>query len=308
MTGLFAGLLAVAIWSVHATIVALTVRSTSSIDLTILAFALSWVCLVGLLAAKRVPFRECLSALKPKRIIALIASGPVLMLYYVCLYYGFTMAPVVDVYVIHLTWPIFAALCIQWMMRRNWRHLTPIEWSMMALAFIGAAIIVIAGSARAAGGSHTTGYAMALLSAVAGGLYVPALIKGAETLKESGTNEYDSFLVPYALLISGALAVLVVYVVAAGHGFAVQTMPWPSVLYLGVFVFIVAEMAWVYGFRIQRSSSVASIAYLTPVLSTLFLHTFAGEPLSQLTVVGLIVILTANVLLHLAPVRIRRIH
>lgn len=308
MTGLFAGLLAVAIWSVHATIVALTVRSTSSFDLTILAFALSWLCLMALLILRRVPIRESLLRLTPKMILALIASGPALMLYYFCLYYGFTIAPIVDVYVIHLTWPIFAALFVQWTMRREWRRLTPVEWSMMALAFMGAGIVALGGSARAGGGFYAAGYAMGLLSAIAGGLYMPALVKGAEALKASGKHEYDSFLVPYALLISGALASLLVYIVVARHPIPIAATPWISVLYLGVAMFIIAEMAWIYGFRIQRSSSVASLAYLTPVLSTLFLHAFADEPLTRLTVVGLVVILIANVLVHLVPVRVRRIH
>lgn len=308
MSGLLAGLLAVAIWSAHATVVALTVRSTSSFDLTILAFALSWLCLIGLVALRRTPIKESLVVLAPRKIAALIASGTVMMLYYLCLYYGFTIAPVVDVYVIHLTWPIFAALFVQWTMRREWRRLTPVEWAMMTLAFAGAGIIAVGGSVRATEGGHAAGYAMGLLSALAGGLYLPALIKGAEALKASGRSEYDSFLVPYALLVSGALVSLLVYVVVSHHSIPISTVPWPSVLYLGVAMFIVAEMAWIYGFRVQRSSSVASIAYLTPVLSTLFLHAFADEPLTPVTVVGLLIILLANGLLHLAPFRIRRIH
>lgn len=308
MTGLLVGLSAVGIWSLHATVVALTVRSTSSFDLTIMAFALSWVFLLVIHGIRGTPLRRYSRVLGPWLCIKLLISGTVLMLYYFCLYYGFTVAPVIDVYVIHLLWPIFAALFVQLFLRHGWEKLTTREWLLMGLAFAGAAMIVIANATRTAGPVHYLGYGLAILSAISGGLYLPALLAGADRIKALGAGEYDSFTYPYTWLVTGGLLSLLIYLAFGGHTIEIGAAALPGVLYLGLAVFVIAEMAWVYGFRVRRSASIASVAYFTPVFSAVLLHVVANEPVSPWAALGLAAIVVANATIHIAPRGARQIH
>lgn len=303
MAGTLTTLLAVLLWSFHATVGDLAVHNVSALQLTTEAYAVSLGLLLAIVSLSRVSTAKCLRGLGPGLCSLLLASGPILMLYYLALHKGLSMAPSVDVYIIHYLWPIFAAVFVKLSLRRKWGTSGAISWLLMFAAFCGAGLVVLGGGEQAQGQAHLYGYLLAGVSAVCGGLYLPSLVLAGDRLARKGYSETAGFLIPYLLLLAGGMAALALYLPFADTPLTLWSGSWGGALFIGVGVFVLAEMAWVFGVRWQRSQATTSLAYLTPVFSTLLLLTIAGEHLHASTAYGITLIVGANTFLQMAPQR-----
>lgn len=301
MAGTLTTLLAVLLWSFHATVGDLVVHSVSALQLTTEAYAVSLGLLLGITGLSRFCVTKCLRDLGPGLSALLLASGPILMLYYLALYKGLSMAPAVNVYIIHYLWPIFAALFIKLSLRRNWGASGVLSWFLMAVAFCGAGLVVLGSGGQALVQRHLYGYLLAGVSAVCGGLYLPSLVLAGDRLARKGYSEATGFLIPYLLLLAGGLAALALYLPFSEVPLNPGSGSWAGPLFIGIGVFVLAEMAWVFGVRWQRSQSTTALAYLTPVFSTILLLAIAGEHLHASTAYGIALIVGANMLLQMNP-------
>jgi len=298
MAGTAATLLAVLLWSFHATIGDLTVQNISPMQLTVKAYLLSSVLLVLLAGMSRTPVSSCLRDLGKPLFLALCASGPVMMLYYLALYQGMSKAPAVDVYIIHYLWPVFAALFIKMFLGRTWGHKGLLSWLFMLMSFAGAGIVIMGGGSSVLGSGSFTGYAMAAVSAVCGGLYLPSLVAAGDKLTRIGYAEHAGFLMPYLILIAAGLVSLAVMSPAGTWQANLQAGSLTGTLFVGLGIIVAAEMAWVLGVRWNRSQSTAALAYLTPVFSTILLIFISKEHVHPHSVLGIALIVGANILMQ----------
>ncbi len=306
MAGTLATLLAVLLWSFHAAAGELSVREVSPLQLTLQSYLLSMLFL-GLWSFCRKPSTlRCLQDLGWGLILALVVSGPVLMLYYLALYAGMSLAPAVDVYIIHYLWPIFAALFVKLFLGRSWGVNDALTWILMLLAFMGAGMIVLGGSGQGPGSGSLHGYILAFISAVSGGLYLPALVLAGDRLCSRGYPEYMGFMIPYLLLIAGGMAAIALFMLFFDLQLDLgNASSWAGAAFIGLGVIVLAEMAWVFGVRWNRSQSTTALAYLTPVFSTSLLVFVTGQQLVSSTAYGLALVVTANMFLHLHSAKVQ---
>jgi drug/metabolite transporter (DMT)-like permease len=306
MAGTLTTLLAVLLWSFHATVGDLAVHGISALQLTAEAYAVSLGLLLAIVCLSRISIVKCLKELAPWLCILLLASGPIMMIYYLALYKGLSMAPAVDVYIIHYLWPIFAAVFTKLCLRRDWGTRGTLSWFLMLAAFCGAGLVVLGGGGQAQDATYLAGYLLAGVSAVCGGLYLPSLVLAGDRLVGKGYAESAGFLIPYLMLLAGGLAALTLYLPFSGASLTSGSSSWAGALFIGIGVFVLAEMAWVFGVRWQRSQATTSLAYLTPVFSTLLLLAIAGEHLHASTAYGIALIVGANMFLQMSPQKMSR--
>ncbi len=301
MSGTMATLLAVLIWSLHATAGDLTVQKISALQLTLESYLLGMAFLMAWTGCSRYSFLRCLKELGWRLCLFLLGSGPVLMLYYLALYGGMARAPSVDVYIIHYLWPIFAALFVKFFVGRSWGFAGVRPWILMLVAFAGAGLVV-GGSQGDSGGAQTLyGYGLGVVSGLCGGLYLPALVLAGDRLTGRGYPEHIGFMFPFVLLLLSGLAVLLASIPVSPLRLTLSTESLAGVVFIGIGVVVISEMAWVWGVRWNRSQATTSLAYLTPVFSVCFLMLIAGERLTLASGVGLVLVAGANLILHLYP-------
>lgn len=296
------GLFAVLLWTVHATVAALTVRQISSMEFTLLTYVVGWVIL-----RSRMPVLSTSRRMGWKSTLYLVLSGPLLLGYYFAFYAGLSMAPAIEVYAIHLLWPVFMALFCDWFAADK-APMSGREWALLWLAFAGAAIVAIGPGELAAARQYASGYALALLSALCGGLYFPALLNASTGLKRHGMKELDSFALPFFILVSAGMIPMGVVYLMYSNSAVLDINPGAvaAVLYTGLGVVVAAELFWLLGMRGHHKSTVTSLAYLTPLFSALLLWMFAGAALSLAAAAGIGIIVLANMLLHHKPMRAAR--
>lgn len=295
-----AGIMAVLLWSVHGTVARLTQFEAGSAMITACAFLAAWIVLAASLVALRVPIREHIAILGVRALAGLLLCGGILMAYFLCLYLAFERGPVVEVYVIHYLWPILGAIFTSMVLRGRQQRVTLVEWMFVIFAFFGALMIIVGREGFDPGDVSTTGYVLAFVSALSGGLYLIALVYGIDRLERRGVGHYEAFSLCYLVLVSGALIAASLFLAWTGD---VATVPSPAAIlgiaFLGILVYVVAEWGWIYSLMNYRSSAITSISYLTPVFGTFFLVLLAGGTISEFTVYGTATIIISNVFIHL---------
>jgi len=89
-------------------------------------------------------------------------------------------------------------------------------------------------------------------------------------------------------------------------GFDIRQVPfqaWAAIIYLVLFGSIAAFTAYVWLLQVRPATQVSTHAYVNPVIALLLGVLFAGESISVLQIVGLIVILLSVLLINLAKYR-----
>lgn len=229
-----------------------------------------------------------------------------MMLYYLALYQGMSMAPAVEVYITHYLWPVFAALFIKMFLGRSWGHKGPLPWIFMLMSFVGAGMVIM--GARIG----YTGHRLSLRIRHGRRIRnlwrpVPALSFAAgDMLTRRGYAEHAGFLMPYLVLIAAGLVSLAVMSPLSVLQFSMQPDSLTGTLFVGLRVIMAAEMAWVLGVRWKRTHSTTALAYLTPVFSTMLLILITQEHLHPHSALGMALIVGANILMHFAPHSRRR--
>jgi drug/metabolite transporter (DMT)-like permease len=74
---------------------------------------------------------------------------------------------------------------------------------------------------------------------------------------------------------------------------------WLSVLYLVIFGSIVGFSAYVWLLKVQPATKVSTYAYVNPVVAVILGIFFAGESISQMQIIGLVIILASVLLINL---------
>lgn len=273
MKGLVSALVAIGIWS------SLALLSTLAAGLPPLfttGVALSVGGLVGLFRARDWP-------LPP--LTFLVGLGGIFG-YHALLFAAFALAPAVEINLLNYLWPLLIVVLSPLVLpglRLNGRHI------VAALLGLSGALLIALGSAgpgAAASGAfpgRLLGYLLAVSAALVWALY--SLL--TKRLPPFPTGAVGGF-----CLASGLLS-LALYALTSGGGPLVPELDAGRLLALaalGLGPMGLAFYAWDYAMKRGDPRVIGSLAYLTPLLSTLNLLVFAGKSLDRRAALALALI------------------
>lgn len=232
-----------------------------------------------------------------------ILSGVFLAFWYYGYYRALQNAPKVDVTVIAFTWPLISIIAIRLFSPSTAKGLTLPQWLLVLVSFVGAA--VIAASNLQAGGAEQGNLEIlwAVAAALGSGLYLPFAIKSLDSFNSLLDSPSASTFYSVSVVNMSALAVaLTMSVGIMGEALDFSRVD-GSVLLIGAILgagtYLAAEVAWTWAIQAHKSLTISTLPYFTPAASILLLSLFFGSPLKAVAIIGLVLILTSNLVLHL---------
>lgn len=229
-------------------------------------------------------------------------SGLFLAMWYYGFYRALYGASKVDATIIAFTWPLIAVIVIPFLSPGTAAKLRGQQWLLILLSFAGAVAI-----AAADWDSDTVGYGgeseivWAFVAALGSGLYLPFAINAAKTFGVVIESKPAATFFSISIANIAALATVLAAITVSGHalqfgGFDQQV--WVLCTLIGIGTYLVAEIAWTWAFREYQSLTLSSLPYFSPAVSVTLLYLIFSEPISVIAIVGLILILGSNLLLH----------
>ena len=232
-----------------------------------------------------------------------ILSGVFLAFWYYGYYRALQNAPKVDVTVIAFTWPLISIIAIRLFSPSTAKGLTLPQWLLVLLSFVGAA--VIAASNLQAGGTEQVNLEIlwAVAAALGSGLYLPFAIKSLDSFNSLLDSPSASTFYSISVVNMSALAVaLTMSVGIMGEALDFSRVDGSVLLIgaiLGVGTYLAAEVAWTWAIQAHKSLTISTLPYFTPAASVLLLSLLFGSPVKAVAIIGLVLILASNLILHL---------
>jgi drug/metabolite transporter (DMT)-like permease len=215
----------------------------------------------------------------------LIGSGGIFG-YHFLYFMAFTFAPAVEVNLINYLWPVLIVALTPLMLSGYKLHLHHLLG--VGLGLMGAGLIVSGGSFHPQV-SYYPGYLLALGAALTWALY---------SLLTKRLPTFDSSAVSVFTFISGILSLLFYFV--SGGSIAQFTQlagrEWLFVILIGIGPLGGAFFLWDYALKHGDPRTIGSLAFLTPLLSTLILIFVGGKHLTIFNVVALVLIVGGAVI------------
>lgn len=223
-------------------------------------------------------------------------------------YYGFYRAlmtgPPVPVTVIAFTWPLIAVAAVAVFTPAQAPDVTRRDVACMVVAFVAAAYVA-ASTAATSLGQHASvwaAYGWAALAALGSGFYLPFALRSAARFGRCAPHG-SSVAITVATIsvanvasaVTGALLMLAQGERLSWTRFSAATWVWCAMI--GVGVYLAAEVAWTWGHARNTSKSLSALPFLTPAASTLLLAGFFDATVTWQCVVGLVVVLAANLVI-----------
>lgn len=290
MKGILYGLVAIALWSTTATIGGLLEQELSFFSLSFYScsFAALTLGLSHYPGGRRKAIAE-IRASGSRGLMKVFIFGVLVYLYNITFYYAIFNAPRVESNIINYLWPVFYVI-LSFIFIKSSTRPTSSELAMIATAFLGAVFIAIDTDTLGSISFDNPAYLSALIAAITAGSYL-VLIR---SIKE----HFTSVRLVYFLGLAFACPVFLFYGVVTGQSFQLSLKGFAGTLFLGSVVVSIGQVAWVNALRNFRRDSFASIAYLTPVASTILLSVFLGDSISYNAALGIIMIVLANIVLN----------
>jgi len=218
--------------------------------------------------------------------------GVLLVIYDLSFYYSIQEGPSVPANLINYLWPVLTPIFAVYLFQRPGDNISYYEFVALLLAFIGAIIAIWDFSS---GFSFTLSdirisYLAALVAALSAALYLNAL--------DVAQDYIPSISLTYFVGILFGLPLLLIITPLLGLNFNMSADSIPIVVFYGFVGFAGGQLAW--GRAITRGNKVviSALAYLTPILSTLFLFVLVDATITQSMAAGGTLIIIANVLLN----------
>jgi drug/metabolite transporter (DMT)-like permease len=269
-SALFAALAAIALWGVLAAL-SLRLRDWPPFLLAGAALLVGAACSIHRLADWRVP----------PRALALGVYG--LFGFHFLLFVALRLAPPVEANLVNYLWPLFIVVLAPLVLPGV--GLRPRHVIAASLGFAGAALLVTGGKLTGFAGNHALGYAAALGSALVWATYSLATKRFAD-LPTATIGLYCA--------VSGLLALGCHFVFETRYVPQAAELPWLVALGLGPMG--AAFFLWDHALKRGDPRAIGSLAYLTPLASTLVLVAAGEGALGPLTLAAMALIVGGAVL------------
>lgn len=278
---------AVLLWSSVSTAFKLTLRHMASLQLVLVACAISLVVLGTMLSVRgKWGALRALSGRDMAQGILLGVLNP--FLYYTILFMAYERLPAHMAQPINYTWAVMLALLsVPFMGHR----LTRGEVGAMGLAYLGVVVIATGGQWPLSGEAQvdTAGVGLALLSTVLWAVYWIA----------NARSRVDPVVNLFLNTASALPCVLAATVLGPGLGvFAnLSAGAWAGALYIGVFEMGITSVLWLMALRLTDSTArVATLIFLAPFLSMIWFSLILKEHIGPSTLVGLVLVVGGSFL------------
>lgn len=228
-------------------------------------------------------------------------SGLCLALWYYGFYRALYTAPKADATIIAFTWPLIAVIATPFLARTPIRRLSPVQWVLVLASFAGAAAIALSDHGEQSGGS-STGIVWAFVAAFGSGIYLPFALNATSAFDGVLGSKPKATFFAVSIANTTALVVVMAGLAVTGHALHFETFDATTVAVcalIGVGTYLVAELAWTWAFRENRSLALSSLPYLSPAVSVVLLLLLFAEPVRPVAAVGLVVIVVSNLIVHL---------
>ena len=275
------GLMAVGLWSTMATAFKWALLYTTPMQLITAAATVSWLFFAMRLALSG-SLRSVMEVPRTIRwrclILGLLNPG----LYYWILFQAYDLLPAQDAMAINYTWgltlPLIASLFSKIVPTRS-------EIGLALLSYLGILIIVTDGDLSAFEFTAPLGVLLALLSTV---------IWGLSWVLNSRFVDTHQLNPEVTLFLNFTAATPILWLLTTLSDGAIA-LTWASILsglYVGLLEMGIAFVLWMNALRLTNNPiRVSSLIFLAPPLSLVLITTVLGEPISQSTLLGLVVIL-----------------
>lgn len=229
--------------------------------------------------------------------VLLVAFSAFITIYHSAFYFSLHNAPRIQANIINYLWPLFLFISASTIFNVSREKIGIYELSLVLLAFTGAFTIAW----DPASGLDTLSLNIGLLIAFIAALSAPVYMN----LSVIVTRLYFSRSY-FVYLLGFFISVPILSIV---FSLSKQTIPLEvdvvvPIVYLGVGCVALAHFAWTKAMTVGPSVTVANLAYLVPVLSTMLLIIFLGDEPSPKILFGATLIITSNVLSNAAFRRI----
>jgi drug/metabolite transporter (DMT)-like permease len=186
------------------------------------------------------------------------------------------------------TAPIFTALGLQFLPEER---LSPLQWSGIAIAFVGI-IVAFFGFAGRSAAQLLTGDLLALLGGACWGLSNVVLRRGR--VSGAATGKTVLYQVATATLVLGAFAAV------SGQTHIVPSATTIlSLIYQTLAIAILSYLLWFWLLRHYLTSRLMLLSLLTPLFGVLFGVSLLGDPLEMRFVLGTALVLTGVLIVNL---------
>jgi drug/metabolite transporter (DMT)-like permease len=200
--------------------------------------------------------------------------------YYFLYALSLRMIPATEAAILNYLFPI---LIMVFAVPINGEKLSPVKVASILLGFLGVIIILTHGDLRAIRISNVFGDSLALGAAACWGIFSNLLKK----------NRSDLFLSNYLIIVYSfvfSIAGMLIF-----SGFVMPRLSQAAViLWLSVANIVVAFYLWTRAMKIGPSALVASLSFITPFVTLLFIVLLLGEKMTWIQVAGLLLILSGS--------------
>jgi drug/metabolite transporter (DMT)-like permease len=262
---------AIAFWSTNAVVAKLALGSLDVDQVQVLQFAGAAI----VFAAAQISRASRISSSVPSILLGVIGLTGTMVFQYI----AFAQGPIGEVNIIAYAWPLLAAITL---LAKGAVPRPHVFLLLTTLGFLGAALVVIHPGAGLQLASVTWGHAAAIASAVCMATYTVAI----------GRIAIDQNLAHLGGAMVG-IAIALIWCMLWGAGWPSPYEPafWLG-LYLGIGPIGVGYLLWATAMTRDQTGRVATLAYLTPVVSTGLLMTH-GEDVHGLAILGAIIVVAA---------------
>lgn len=226
-------------------------------------------------------------------------AGVCLALWYYGFYRSLTLSSSsADATVISFSWPLIAVIAMMIFSKEKSKRLNILQWSLMALSFVGVALISLNSATGGLNGSNNTEILWAVAASIGSGLYLPFSVNASRSIRElTNTSSIYSTFVSISMTNIVSLLAVSTALFAFSQDLNFENISLNSFLLcllIGLGIYVVAEIAWTWVIQSSKSLTIASLPYFSPAISVILLLVLFHEPVTIFTWIGLSLILASN--------------
>lgn len=274
---LLLALLSVLLWSTSSVVAKLAESSVGYIGLTISMFSIGFIVFFGV-AQNRMPIKQKLTELRSNNVLKTYlfytsATGIFMGIYYYTFYFSIQSPYSVQANLINYLWPTITPVLAATVFKSS-KSLGYKSIIALLLSFIGCTIVITGFDLQSI--SLTKYHLSAFIAALSAGLYMNFAMMAEDIL--------DELPLIYMLGLGFALPFVILPAFIQPVTLQVTFETGAYILYVSVFTFVIANLAWTRSLIGGNTSQISALAYFIPVFSTILL-TLISTPEQPLSIV-----------------------
>jgi len=296
MRGFIYAFVAILLWSSAATIGRLLDNAANNVGIVLFLLVGGIFLFGGWSILEREKIHSDIKRIKSNNNIRLVCFlillfGAFLGMYYSAFYYSIQNAPSIEANIINYLWPILTPFIAYYIFKTEERKFGYYELSLLVISFFGATLVAWdISSSNILELDFTAGHVGAVIAAVSAAIYLNFIFLIKKHISSTPFIYFLGmlFILPFAGMFIYSLDVSVV----------IEARAVPLLAFLTFVVFGGGQFLLIKSIELDNMITINALAYLTPLISSLFLNFFIGDVLTDSIIFGAVLIVAANILLN----------